>query len=242
MTSKPAETTTAAPMGASMDSGAEVHSQTGLLRQTEEQNVSEQLSSLSLQSNGTAVPEDEPVLSKKPSGNPSTASYDASNEASHEALDGATDSKTGKPDTKSTTTTTTTALRWPETPPEHPLSHFYMALPSILHQTQHDEVYGIKLSHDNEFHTKLILQKFLRANENDLTKATEQLQDTLKWRKEFDPIEAAAASYPRQHFDGLGWIIELDDVMGSLNKKDVVTFNVYGSVKDTKKTFGDLDS
>jgi hypothetical protein len=28
----------------------------------------------------------------------------------------------------------------------------------------------------------------------------------------------------------------------SENKKDIVTFNIYGAVKDNKATFGDLDA
>jgi len=33
----------------------------------------------------------------------------------------------------------------------------------------------------------------------------------------------------------------LKDVPESLNEKDVCTFNIYGAVKDNKKTFGELD-
>jgi hypothetical protein len=36
-----------------------------------------------------------------------------------------------------------------------------------------------------DFHTLLILQKFLRANAGDVTKAFEQLKDTMVWRKSF---------------------------------------------------------
>lgn len=34
---------------------------------------------------------------------------------------------------------------------------------------------------------------------------------------------------------------ELQSVPGSPNNKDVAVFNIYGAVKDMKKTFGDLD-
>lgn len=131
---------------------------------------------------------------------------------------------------------------WPETPAEHPLTKFFETFEELVKESGHNEVFGVTLSKDKPFHTKLILQKFLRANANDLTKAKEQLLDTLKWRKEFDPAKAADASYEKEKFDGLGWILEVNDVPGSANKKDIVTFNIYGAVKDNQKTFGDLDA
>jgi hypothetical protein len=137
------------------------------------------------------------------------------------------------------------APTWPETGPDHPLTKLYDALPDITAEAGHSEVYGIELSYSNAFHTKLILQKFLRANANDLTKAKQQLLDTLKWRKEFDPAGAVTAEYEKERFDGLGYILEVEGVPASdsarADGKDVVTFNVYGAVKDKKKTFGDLE-
>ncbi|KZM26374.1 Non-classical phosphatidylinositol transfer protein (PITP) [Ascochyta rabiei] len=131
---------------------------------------------------------------------------------------------------------------WPETAADHPLTLFFEALDDLVHQSGHDDVYGVKLSRSNEFHTKLILQKFLRANANDLDKAKQQLLDTLKWRKDFDPTKAARETLDRSKFHGLGYIIEVDGVPESKNKTDVVTFNIYGAVKDNKATFGDLDA
>lgn len=143
------------------------------------------------------------------------------------------------------TDSSSAAPTWPELGPDHPLTQFYDALPGITAEASHSEVYGIELSHSNTFHTKLILQKFLRANANDLTKAKQQLLDTLKWRKEFDPVSAATAEYEKERFDGLGYIVEVEGVPASdsarADGKDVVTFNVYGAVKDKKKTFGDVD-
>jgi hypothetical protein len=130
---------------------------------------------------------------------------------------------------------------WPETGPEHPLTKFCEALPSLLTEAGHAEVYGVNLTPEAPFHTRLILQKFLRANSNDLTKAKQQLLDTLKWRKEFDPVGAASASYEKERFEGLGYVMELQGVPDSANESDVVTFNIYGAVKDNKKTFGDLE-
>jgi phosphatidylinositol transfer protein SFH5 len=132
---------------------------------------------------------------------------------------------------------------WPQTPSSHPLIQLFDSVPQLVREADHSEVWGINLSLDNPFYTKLILQKFLRANSNDLTKAKEQLLDTLKWRKEFDPVKAAEEAYEKDKFDGLGYVLELEGVpeSTSVNGKDIVTFNVYGAVKDNKKTFGDLD-
>jgi hypothetical protein len=139
------------------------------------------------------------------------------------------------------TTASSSESTWPETSAEHPLTQFFEALPTLTADADYNEVYGLTLSPSNEFQTKLILQKFLRANANDLPKAKAQLLETLKWRKTFQPSRAVEEVFEKERFDGLGYILELSDVPGSANSKDVVTFNVYGAVKDPKKTFGDLD-
>jgi hypothetical protein len=137
--------------------------------------------------------------------------------------------------------TTTAGLIWPETGPEHPLTQFYSAFESLVTEAQHAEIYGITLSPSNAFHTKLILQKFLRANANDVDKAKQQLLETLKWRKEFDPVSAVGEKFDKTRFGGLGYVLEVEGVPGSANTKDIVTFNIYGAVKDKKKTFGELE-
>jgi hypothetical protein len=143
-----------------------------------------------------------------------------------------------------TTTTGPTDSDEVTTKPEDaqdPLSKFFSLFPDLVEEAGHDEVYGIQLSPASPFQTKLILQKFLRANKNDLAKAKQQLLETLKWRKEFDPIKAASETFSQEKFGGLGYIIEIEGMPGSLNEKDVVTFNIYGAVKDNKKTFGDVN-
>jgi hypothetical protein len=136
---------------------------------------------------------------------------------------------------------TTIGPTWPETAADHPLTRFYDAFEELVKQAEHSEIFGIELSKSDAFHTKLILQKFLRANQNDVDKAKQQLLETLRWRKEFNPVKAASENVDKAKFDGLGYIIEVEGVPGSDNKKDVVTFNVYGAVKDNKATFGNLD-
>lgn len=130
---------------------------------------------------------------------------------------------------------------WPETAPDHPLTKFYEVFKGLVKEAQHNEVYGVRLTKKKPFHTKLILQKFLRANQNDLDKAKQQLLETLKWRKEFDPVKAAGETFDKTRFGGLGYVLEVEGVPDSKNTQDIATFNIYGAVKDKKATFGDLD-
>jgi hypothetical protein len=134
----------------------------------------------------------------------------------------------------------TTSPCWPETPPDHPLTQFYDAFEALVRDAQHNEVYGIELTKAHPFTTKLILQKFLRANQNDLHAAKTQLLDTLKWRREFNPTKAANETFSKTRFAGLGYVLEVAGVPESANKTDVATFNIYGAVTDKKATFGDL--
>lgn len=135
---------------------------------------------------------------------------------------------------------------WPELSAEHPLRKLQASLGPILDDTGHDEIWGVKLSAaadaaQTPFITTLVLQKFLRANANNVEKAAEQLKATLQWRKDFQPLKAVnEGSYDANKFGGLGYVTVVDrnDATGT---KDVVTWNIYGAVKDNKKTFGDLD-
>lgn len=116
-------------------------------------------------------------------------------------------------------------------------------IPAILEEAGYDEVYGVQLQGDAPFHTKLVLQKFLRANTNDVAKARVQLLNTLKWRKDFRPLSAREEHFDRKRFEGLGYVVQLDESPGddNIGSKQVVTFNIYGAVKDNKATFEDLD-
>ncbi|KAF2663168.1 phosphatidylinositol transfer protein SFH5 [Microthyrium microscopicum] len=135
---------------------------------------------------------------------------------------------------------TYSGLSWPDLEQDHPLVKFVEALPAILKSADYDEVYGITLKARGDatkadFHTLLILQKFLRANKNELEPAKEQLSKTLVWRKEFQPEKAATATYKKDKFNGLGFITITDGK--EAERPQIVTWNVYGAVKDYEKTF-----
>ncbi|KAI9757774.1 MAG: Non-classical phosphatidylinositol transfer protein (PITP) [Chaenotheca gracillima] len=94
------------------------------------------------------------------------------------------------------------------------------------------------------FHTLLILQKFLRANENDVEKAATQLTSTLKWRKEFGVKKIVEEErFDERIYGGLGYVTVIPRQGGEKEGwKEVVTWNIYGAVQDKKATFGDLDT
>ncbi|PNS15909.1 Phosphatidylinositol transfer protein SFH5 [Sphaceloma murrayae] len=129
---------------------------------------------------------------------------------------------------------------------DSPLGQLASKLGELIESTGYNEIYGVELSSWQEgtdlvIPQQVILQKFLRANAGDVAKATEQLKAALKWRKEFGAPKTKDEVFDKARFDGLGYVTELKDMPGSPNKKDVAVFNIYGAVKDNKKTFGDLD-
>jgi hypothetical protein len=143
--------------------------------------------------------------------------------------------------TKGIAAETTSGPTWPTLSAGHPLALLFAQLPQILKEIDYNEVYGIHLDPTKPFLTKLILQKFLRASSNDLAKATTQLKDTLKWRKEYQPLKAKDEVFEAKRFAGLGYVTTLESVPTSSNATDIATFNIYGAVKDKAAVFGDLD-
>lgn len=144
-------------------------------------------------------------------------------------------------DTTTSPSTSTSTSIWPELPSTHPLAQFNTKLDTLLTEAAHDEIYGISLRTASPFHRNLILQKFLRANANDLSKASAQLLSALKWRKSYNPTSTIHETFSVKRFGGLGYIATLTDVPDSPNRKDICTFNIYGAVTDNALTFGDLD-
>ncbi|OBW65298.1 MAG: Uncharacterized protein AUREO_046420 [Aureobasidium pullulans] len=121
---------------------------------------------------------------------------------------------------------------WDDLPEGHVLLRFSAELGDIIKEAGGQPA---------PFHTLLILQKFLRANAGQVNAASSQLLGALKWRKEFKPLEVKKQVFDKTKFQGLGYVTRLKGVPDSVNEEDVATFNIYGAVKDTKKTFGSLD-
>ncbi|MCJ1333084.1 Non-classical phosphatidylinositol transfer protein (PITP) [Thelotrema lepadinum] len=132
---------------------------------------------------------------------------------------------------------------WPTLSASHPITKLRSKLPFLLEESSHSEVYGIDLTTPSDFQRNLILQKFLRANANDVDKASTQLLQTLKWRHSFQPLKTLDETFSAARFGRLGYVIRLKDVPDTPNKEkgDVATFNIYSAVKDPKLTFEDID-
>ena len=65
------------------------------------------------------------------------------------------------------------------------------------------------------------------------------MTNALKWRKSMDPVALAESGvYDAGKFAGLGYLTNYTEASG---KDVVVTWNIYGGVKDLGKTFGDMD-
>jgi hypothetical protein len=71
----------------------------------------------------------------------------------------------------------------PVSPPGTPLSKLFAELPSVIADAQYTEMWGVELTNSFDVPTSIVLEKFLRANTQDVAKAKAQLSGALKWRK-----------------------------------------------------------
>ncbi|CAI4218315.1 unnamed protein product [Parascedosporium putredinis] len=77
-----------------------------------------------------------------------------------------------------------------------------------------------------------------KANNGDEALAEKQLTDALRWRKEVNPSKLLDdKAYDRARFGDLGFVTvhRAEDA-----EERVITWNIYGSVKDNKATFGNV--
>ena len=110
-------------------------------------------------------------------------------------------------------------------------------LDAILVEAGYSEMWGIQLSEGSDLRTSLVLHKFLNGNEKDPEKAASQLLEALKWRKKMQPLKLLDETFDSKKFGGLGYVTAYE--AGQV--KEVVTWNIYGGVKDVAMTFGDID-
>ena len=123
--------------------------------------------------------------------------------------------------------------------PPTPLAHLFKILPTIVAESDYHEMWGVELLHSNDVPTSIILEKFLRANSQDVEKARQQLIKALKWRKEIQPIKVLAETkFDESTYGGLGYVTVYPK--SETHGKEIVTWNVYGAVKDKQATFGDV--
>jgi hypothetical protein len=121
-----------------------------------------------------------------------------------------------------------------------PLSNFFAELPSIIKEAEYQEMWGVELLDASHVPTTIVLEKFLRANTKDVTKAKAQLMDALKWRKKMQPVKLLAETeFDMTKFGGLGYVTVFPK--SDTHEKEIVTWNIYGAVKDNKTTFGNVE-
>ncbi|KAL2261116.1 hypothetical protein VTK26DRAFT_4692 [Humicola hyalothermophila] len=114
---------------------------------------------------------------------------------------------------------------------------------SLAKSAGHPEIWGVTLA-DPGSHvpTRIILQKYLNANDGDLAKAKEQLTKTLEWRAKTKPLELVKKVFSKAKFDGLGYVTKyVQDDSTEPEGCEVFTWNIYGGVKSIDETFGKLE-
>jgi len=119
------------------------------------------------------------------------------------------------------------------------LSRLFAELPSIVKEADYKEIWGIELADASHVPTVIVLQKFLRANSDDVNKAKVQLTEALNWRKRIQPLKLVAETeFDKSKFGDLGYVTTYKGRDGA---KEIVTWNIYGAVKDIKETFGNVE-
>jgi len=121
--------------------------------------------------------------------------------------------------------------------PTSPLSKLFSQLPSIIAEAGNQEMWGVELTNERDVPSSIVLEKFLRANAKDVEKAKTQLIEALKWRKSMNPVKLLKeVQFDSAKFGNLGFVTVYEGEGG----KEIVTWNIYGGVKDIKSTFGDV--
>jgi phosphatidylinositol transfer protein SFH5 len=182
------------------------------------------------------VEESKPVISEDVSA-PAEATKTETSKAVPESKPAVEESK---PAAEATSESKTAAVPEKATPVSTPLSKLFAELPSIIKDADHKEIWGVELADESHVPTTIVLEKFLRANIKDIAKAKAQLIEALKWRKTVDPAKLLTdVEFDNSKFGGLGYVTVYPKTEG--HAKEIVTWNIYGSVKDNKATFGNVE-
>lgn len=108
----------------------------------------------------------------------------------------------------------------------------------------HPEIWGVTLADpDTHIPTQIVLQKYLNANDGDVTRATEQLTKTLEWRAKMKPLDLMKKEFNKAKFGSLGYVTTYvaGDATADPESKEVFTWNIYGAVKNIDDTFTPLE-
>ncbi|KAH7323921.1 putative phosphatidylinositol transfer protein sfh5 [Rhexocercosporidium sp. MPI-PUGE-AT-0058] len=121
-----------------------------------------------------------------------------------------------------------------------PQEQLLTELPAIIKEAEHGEIWGVTLKDASHVPTTIVLEKFLRANTKDVAKAKAQLIEALKWRKKMDPAKLLTdVEFDKSKFGDLGYVTVYPKT--DAHATEIVTWNIYGAVKDNKATFGNVE-
>ena len=115
---------------------------------------------------------------------------------------------------------------------------------NIAKERGHPEIWGVTLADpDTHVPSQIVFQKYLNANDGDVSKATEQLIKTLEWRANMKPLDLLKKAYNRTKFGSLGYVTTYvaGDATADPEAKEVFNWNIYGAVKSIDETFGNLE-
>lgn len=118
------------------------------------------------------------------------------------------------------------------------VTEFYPLAEEAFNKAEHREIWGIEFPTNTGDWTAVhrgILAKFVTAKPT-VTEAAEQLTNTLKWRKQFRPLDAAYNETHSHLYEPLGVITP------ATSDRPAVTWNLYGAVDDPSTVFADLDA
>ncbi|CAL3973134.1 unnamed protein product [Diplocarpon coronariae] len=133
-----------------------------------------------------------------------------------------------------------TAVEDNTSPPLTLLELFLADLPAVIKEADYGEIWGVTLKDSSHVPTTIVLEKFLRANSKDVVKAKAQLGEALKWRKKVNPLRLLAEEeFDEAKFGDLGFVTVYPKT--EAHPKEIVTWNIYGAVKDNKATFGNIE-
>jgi hypothetical protein len=101
-------------------------------------------------------------------------------------------------------------------------------------------MWGVELTNSSDVPTSIVLEKFLRANNQDVAKAKAQLIEAMKWRKGIQPRKLLdETEFDQAKFGSLGYVTVYPKT--DSHEKEVVTWNIYGAVKNKQETFGNVE-
>ena len=142
---------------------------------------------------------------------------------------------------------TTTATTDPSTsnattsiPLSAELEEFSRALAGIIATTNHYEIWGVNLTTPSmHIPTRIILQKFLNANNQSVPAAKAHLEAVLRWRAEAKPHELLNTEYGHR-FGGMGYVTAYAKPEHK-STGEVLSWSMYGRPEDVEHICEDVE-